>query len=57
MHEHKREAAGVKWCFRCRKHLEHDHVLMVCDDPYSYYGTHWKQECSRCKGDFTRFPG
>lgn len=49
--------AGERWCFRCRKRLPHDDVLMVCDDPYSYYEPHWRRECSRCKGDHTAFPG
>lgn len=57
MHEEARESAGDRWCFRCRKRLPHDDVLMVCDDRYSYYEPHWRIECSGCKGDFTQFPG
>ena len=56
MHEHSRKDAGIHWCFACRKHLQHALVLMVCDDPESYYGPHWKAECSQCKKDRTRFP-
>lgn len=57
MHEHKRDPQGEKWCFQCRKRLPHDAVLMVCDDPMSYYGPHWALECSRCRQDHTHFPG
>ena len=57
MHEHIRRPLGDIWCFACRKHLPHDWVVMVCDDPMSYYGPHGYRECSRCKHDHTHFPG
>lgn len=56
MHEEAREPAGDRWCFRCRKRLPHDDVLMVCDDPMSYYDPHWRRECSGCGGDYSTFP-
>lgn len=52
----RRRLFGTKWCFRCRKHQQHDEVEMVPVDPLVWYGTHWRYECSQCKGDFTRFP-
>lgn len=45
-----------KWCFSCRKHLDHE----VCGDTpieISYYGTSWYWECPQCKGSHTQFPG
>ena len=45
MHEEVREPAGDRWCFRCRKRLPHDDVLMVCDDPYSYYAAMQAMGC------------
>jgi len=56
-HEHSRLDAGVKWCFYCRKHLPHSDVMMVPDDPMSYYGPRWKYVCSKCGKDATRFGG
>jgi hypothetical protein len=57
MHEHRREDAGIKWCFACRKHLSHTAVLWVCDDPLSYYDPHWSTTCTRCGQNRTNFPG
>lgn len=56
MVEFSRESVGEKWCFRCRKRLPHDFVVMVEEEP-GYYGPTRKFECSKCKGDFTCFPG
>lgn len=56
-HEVRREPVGEKWCFGCRKLLPHDAVVYAPDDPYSYYGPHWRYECSRCHRDMTSFPG
>lgn len=59
----KREDAGIKWCFQCRAHLPHEHVLLADpfdpDDPstYSYYDPIWVTKCSRCHQDHTQFPG
>lgn len=56
-HEIRRMPAGVMWCFRCRKHLPHDKVMFVPDDPMSSYGPRWNYECSNCRQDHTAFPG
>jgi hypothetical protein len=56
-HEVRREDAGVKFCFRCRKHLPHTDVLKAPDDPRSYYDPRWDYECSGCGEDHTAFPG
>ncbi len=44
-----------KWCFRCRKRLNHEWAVMTT--PASYYDPagHW--ECPKCNGDNTCFPG
>lgn len=59
MVEQKREDWEVRWCFRCRKHLMQEAVLMVQDpdtEP-SYMGDpHWKVECVGCGEDHVRFP-
>lgn len=55
----KTELAGPKWCFRCRKRLPHQWVLL--DDPPerqpSYYDPQWVLKCPDCGGDHTSFPG
>ena len=51
-----RRAIGEKWCFGCRKHLPHDMVTLVDEEP-SYYDPVGVYECSRCKKDRTLFPG
>lgn len=60
MVEHKRELWKVTWCFKCRKHLKHDAVLMVQDpdtEP-SYMGEpYWNVECEGCGEDHVQFPG
>lgn len=51
-----RKSAGVKFCFKCRKHLVHDLVVMGDEEP-SYYEPVASCRCSRCGEDHTRFPG
>ena len=71
--EMRRESAGDKWCFGCRKRLPHDRVLRgdpPPDDPNddgawaawenttgAWYEPIWMLECSGCKSDRTDFPG
>ena len=57
MHEHRREPDQERWCFQCRKRLMHEAVLMVCDDPFSYYGPQWRLECAGCGEDHSVFGG
>lgn len=56
MHERRREFWKTCWCFKCRKRLRHDAVLMAPDEP-SYYGPHWRVECEGCGEDHVHFPG
>lgn len=57
MREHHREPnAEHRWCFKCRKKLPHEKILMVPVGP-GYHGPHWRVECSGCGEDHTRFPG
>jgi hypothetical protein len=60
MVERKRELWETRWCFKCRKHLPHDAVLLVQDpatEP-SYMGDpRWRVECHGCGGDHVHFPG
>lgn len=56
MREAKRVPWETRWCFRCRKRLPHDAVLMEPTEP-SYYGPHWDVECEGCGGDHVHFPG
>ena len=66
-HVIKREDAGVRWCFGCRKHLPHEWLLLH-DNPHplpddypveqlSYYEPVWTCRCSQCGKDRTAFPG
>lgn len=57
-HEYRREADGDHWCFKCRKRLPHDAVL-IGDPPdvLTYYENVWTLECSGCGQDNTCFPG
>lgn len=57
MREHRREPWETCWCFKCRKRLKHEAVLMVPVDRMSYYGPHWNVECEGCGEDHVRFPG
>lgn len=54
-----RRPIGLSWCFRCRKRLPHDYVVL--DDPPerqpSYYEPVGIRECTRCSEDHTSFPG
>jgi short subunit dehydrogenase-like uncharacterized protein len=52
-----RKPADERWCFNCRKRLEHAIVVTAPVDPMSYYGPNWVYECARCKGDYVDFPG
>lgn len=61
MVEHRREPWGdPRWCFKCRKRLQHDAVLLIQDpdsEP-SYVGDpRWKVECHGCGQDHVHFPG
>lgn len=57
MVEHSRTSRGIKWCFRCRKRVEFQFVVMVPDGP-SYYGPTGWMECPNCRGHETDlFPG
>lgn len=57
-HEYDREAGFTRWCFKCRKRLPHDYVL-IGDPPdiQSHYDPQWVNECSGCGGDHVHFPG
>lgn len=58
MVEHKRVPWEVRWCFRCRKRLPHEAVLMVAaEGEDDWYGPHWNVECEGCGGEYVRFPG
>lgn len=56
MREARREPWKTCWCFKCRKRLAHEAVVMAPTEP-SYYGSHVKVECAGCGGDYTHFPG
>jgi hypothetical protein len=56
MEERKREHWQTRWCFKCRKRLSHEAVLMTPIGP-SYYGPHWAVECEGCGEDHVHFPG
>jgi hypothetical protein len=54
----KKEFIGepeLKWCFGCRKKLQHRRVLLWFDNPY--YDPEYRFECPNCKTDSTDFPG
>lgn len=50
--EVRRDSVGVKWCFGCRKHLEHDFVVFAPVEP-SYWGPWCRFDCSGCHRDMT----
>jgi hypothetical protein len=57
MKEYSRRSEGVHWCFRCRRRVEFEWVVMA-PDGLSYYGPTAHMECTNCKsanGDL--FPG
>ena len=57
MKEHSRRSEGVRWCFRCRRRVEFERVVMV-PDGLSYYGPSAFVECTNCKSaDGDLFPG
>lgn len=57
MVEHSRRSEGIKWCFRCRKRVEFERIVMA-PDGLSYYGPTVDVECSNCHAiDGDLFPG
>lgn len=56
MKEVVREPAGVKWCFKCRKHLPHDWIVLDTVEP-SYYDPFCRFDCSGCHEEHVLFPG
>jgi hypothetical protein len=56
MEEVRREHWQTRWCFKCRKRLRQDAVLMAPVEP-DYYGPHWKVECEGCGQDHVHVPG
>lgn len=54
--EVRRQSAGVRWCFGCRKRLEHTDILLDHVEP-THVGPWWRRECSGCGKDRTHFPG
>ena len=56
MREVKRLEWQTRWCFKCRKRLLQEAVLMAPVEP-SYYGPHWNVECVGCGEDHVHFPG
>lgn len=56
MREVKREPAGIKWCFKCRKHLPHDWIVLATVEP-SYYEPNCRYDCPQCHEEHVLFPG
>ena len=54
--EFSRESVGVKWCFGCRKHLEHFWIVEGDPNP-NYYGPTARYACGACNQSRTLFPG
>lgn len=50
----KSEPAVLRWCFGCRKHLDHEWQLWGDSEP-SYYEPSWMCICSGCGRDRTEF--
>lgn len=48
----RREPDKVRWCFKCRKHLMHDFVVLDYPEP-SYYGPLPRFDCPDCHEDHT----
>lgn len=57
MKEVSRRQEEVRFCFVCREHRQHWKVVMVDEDPESYYGAHVELQCDRCGRDHTRMDG
>jgi hypothetical protein len=59
-HEYSRkpDSRPTRWCFKCRKHLPHE-IVVIGDPPevMSYYEPIAKIECPRCRGEHVLFPG
>lgn len=51
-----RKSAGVKWCFKCRRHLPHDWIIEG-EGGYSYYEPTGRYDCSGCHQEHVLFPG
>jgi hypothetical protein len=56
MKEIRREPVGTKWCFKCRKHLPHDWIVLDTFEP-SYYEPTRRFDCSGCHQEHVLFPG
>lgn len=56
MREIRREPVGVKWCFKCRKHLPHDWIGLATVE-LSYYEPTFRYDCSGCHQEHVLFPG
>lgn len=56
MREVTREPAGIKWCFKCRKHLPHDWIVLDSEQP-SYYDPIGRYDCPQCHQEHVLFPG
>ena len=59
-HEYSRkpDTRALRWCFKCRKHLAHE-IVVIGDPPeaLSYYEPITVLQCPRCHEDHTLFPG
>jgi len=55
--ELRRWPIGDLWCFKCRKRLPHDAVVLDDEVQPSYYDPVLIRQCSRCGEDHTTFPG
>lgn len=50
----KREFGGNRWCFKCRKHHDHQATLLDYEEP-SYHEPIWVLACAGCGEDHTVF--
>jgi hypothetical protein len=57
MKEVRREPDRVRWCFKCRKHLPHDWIVLDTIEPFSYYDPIGRFDCSGCHQEHVLFPG
>lgn len=56
MKEIRRTKDRVRWCFKCRKHLPHDWIVLDTVEP-SYYEPIGRFDCSGCHQEHVLFPG